>query len=184
MTSRNTTSSSIPERPARKRSNSTPIDMHDQIAQSVSYRVRQSLRLDKPPEVNNRHMRPRQSPHFREADTQAYSCSNVINTARFGRWTWLPVSVWYQFRRAANQYFLVISILTCMPFSPKMPAPTVGTFAFVLLWTALKDWYEDNQRKKQVGVVFFCGGERDLDGVGFWAAAGIGTAEHEDVGGV
>lgn len=34
--------------------------------------------------------------------------------------TWFPKSLMIQFLRAANIYFLIITILTAMPFSPKV----------------------------------------------------------------
>ena len=45
-------------------------------------------------------------------------------------------------------YFLVISILTTMPFSPKPPASMLGTFGFVLLLSMIKDAVEDYSRYK------------------------------------
>jgi len=36
--------------------------------------------------------------------------------------------------------------LTLFPFSPKTPASMIGTFACVLIFTMLKEAYEDNQR--------------------------------------
>jgi len=48
----------------------------------------------------------------------------------------------YQFKRFSNAYFLIISILTFLPFSPKNPASMVVTFALVLLFTMLKEAYE------------------------------------------
>ena len=57
--------------------------------------------------------------------------------------TLLPKSLLWQFRRAANIYFLIISILTVMPFSPKNPLSMIGTFALVLVFTMFKEAYED-----------------------------------------
>ena len=52
------------------------------------------------------------------------------------------MSLLYQFKRFSNAYFLIISILTFLPFSPKNPASMVVTFALVLLFTMLKEAYE------------------------------------------
>ena len=46
--------------------------------------------------------------------------------------------------RAANVYFLIISVLTSMEFSPKAPESMIGTFAAVLIFTSLKEAYEDS----------------------------------------
>ena len=62
--------------------------------------------------------------------------------------TWAPLSLFNQFKRAANVYFLAITVLTTLPFSPKRPASMIGTFALVLIFTMLKEAYEDYQRYK------------------------------------
>lgn len=54
-----------------------------------------------------------------------------------------------QFKRVANIYFLMISILTLMPFSPKNPYTQISTFIIVLGFTMLKEAYEDYRRYKQ-----------------------------------
>mmetsp|Transcript_131570 Transcript_131570/g.380590 ORF Transcript_131570/g.380590 Transcript_131570/m.380590 type:complete len:1115 (+) Transcript_131570:85-3429(+) len=76
---------------------------------------------------------------------------NQISTARFPSpvvVTWLPKSLFSQFMRAANIFFLGVSILVCMPFSPTAWSSTALPFAGVLLWTALKDLYEDMRRRR------------------------------------
>jgi hypothetical protein len=37
--------------------------------------------------------------------------SNEISTTKYSILSWLPKSLWEQFRRIANVYFLVISLL-------------------------------------------------------------------------
>ncbi|RYH31745.1 hypothetical protein EON65_02030 [archaeon] len=37
--------------------------------------------------------------------------SNAISTTKYTWYSWLPKSIWEQFRRIANVYFLLISIL-------------------------------------------------------------------------
>jgi hypothetical protein len=37
--------------------------------------------------------------------------SNMISTTKYSLITWLPKSLWEQFRRIANVYFLLISVL-------------------------------------------------------------------------
>ncbi|GMH77774.1 hypothetical protein TrST_g13861 [Triparma strigata] len=53
-----------------------------------------------------------------------------------------------QFSRMANVYFLIISVLTSLPLSPKDPFSLIGTFIFVLTLSAVKEAYEDVQRHK------------------------------------
>jgi hypothetical protein len=43
---------------------------------------------------------------------------------------------------------LIISVLTAMPFSPKNPFSMAGTFATVIIFTMLKEGYEDIARHK------------------------------------
>ncbi len=69
--------------------------------------------------------------------------SNKVRTTKYTLLSWAPLSLLYQFKRAANVYFLIITILTMMPFSPKRPASMIGTFALVLIFTMLKEAYED-----------------------------------------
>ena len=54
-----------------------------------------------------------------------------------------------QFARVNNIYFLIISILAIFPFSPKTPYTLGGTFAAVLIFTMLKEAYEDIARHRQ-----------------------------------
>lgn len=74
---------------------------------------------------------------------------NQVFTTRFTPLiTWLPKSLFVQFQRAANIYFFFICVLVCFPWSPTMWQSTVNPFVLVLLWTALKDLYEDRRRKR------------------------------------
>ena len=51
-------------------------------------------------------------------------------------------------QRLSNIYFLGISVLTLMPFSPSDPTSMIGTFVFVLALSAAKDAVEDHRRHK------------------------------------
>jgi phospholipid-transporting ATPase len=73
---------------------------------------------------------------------------NSVRTSKYTFISWAPLSLLYQFTRAANIYFLWISILTCLSFSPKTPASMIGTFAGVLIFTMLKELFEDYYRMK------------------------------------
>jgi hypothetical protein len=65
-----------------------------------------------------------------------------VRTHRYSLYSWFPLSLLYQFKRFSNAYFLIISILTFIPLSPKNPASMVSTFALILLFTMLKEAYE------------------------------------------
>ncbi|ETW06505.1 hypothetical protein, variant 3 [Aphanomyces invadans] len=77
------------------------------------------------------------SQHFR---------GNRIHTAKYTLLTFVPKNLFEQFRRVANIYFLVLSVLTSMPFSPKNPVSLIGTFMAVLMFSAAKEAYEDYMR--------------------------------------
>lgn len=84
--------------------------------------------------------------HHKAKDYNSYFKDNTITTTKYNAITWFPKSLLLQFLRAANIYFLVISILTLFPFSPKDPKSMCGTFAVVLFFTMLKEGYEDLKR--------------------------------------
>jgi phospholipid-transporting ATPase len=67
---------------------------------------------------------------------------NKITTTKYNLITWLPKSLLLQFTRLANIYFLIISTLTCLSFSPKNPITMIGTFSIVLVFTILKEGFE------------------------------------------
>ena len=82
------------------------------------------------------------------ADKQVAFKSNRVRTTKYTVLSFLPKNMMEQFRKVANQYFLLISFLTYLPTSPKNFASLVGTFSAVLLVTAVKEAYEDYLRFK------------------------------------
>ena len=74
--------------------------------------------------------------------SQQLKKSNSIRTTKYTLLSWAPLSLLYQFKRAVNVYFLGISVLACLPTSPKTPASLIGAFAVVLVLTMLKELYE------------------------------------------
>ena len=61
----------------------------------------------------------------------------------------MPKSLLMQFARINNVYFLIMSILSIFPFSPKSPYTLGATFAAVLIFTVVKEGYEDIARHRQ-----------------------------------
>lgn len=87
--------------------------------------------------------------------TKSISSPNRISTTKYSLLSWLPKSLWEQFRRVANVYFLLISILMLIgEYAPTLwqtpldPYSTVVTLLFVLLVTSIKEGMEDVQRAK------------------------------------
>ena len=78
-----------------------------------------------------------------DASNSHRKVTNKVRTTKYTLISWAPYSLLFQFKRVANIYFLLISILTLMPFSPKSPGSMIATFAMVLFFTMLKEAYED-----------------------------------------
>lgn len=76
-------------------------------------------------------------------------CSNAVKTTKYNVLTFLPLSLLIQFKKIANIYFLIISILTFQTFSPKNPYSMALTFGFVLVCSICKELYEDLVRYRQ-----------------------------------
>lgn len=74
--------------------------------------------------------------------------TNKVRTTKYTIITWIPLSLLFQFKRAANIYFLFISILTLQSWSPKSPASMIGTFSLVLIMTMLKEGFENYLKYK------------------------------------
>ncbi len=74
---------------------------------------------------------------------------NRISTTKYTLINFFPKSLLLQFKKAANIYFLLVTILTFGSFSPINPASMIGTFIFVLICTMIKEAYEDFLRYQQ-----------------------------------
>ncbi|CAK0900450.1 unnamed protein product, partial [Prorocentrum cordatum] len=76
---------------------------------------------------------------------------NAVRNSRFTPLTWLPKSLFEQFRRTANVFFLCVSVLVFI--EPVISWLTcTAFFVAVLLWTALKDLYEDLKKRRDDDV--------------------------------
>ncbi|XAR51870.1 Phospholipid-translocating ATPase [Bertholletia excelsa] len=86
--------------------------------------------------------------------------SNYVSTTKYTAWNFIPKSLFEQFRRVANLYFLVVA---CVSFSPLAPysavsvlAPLVVVIGATMVKEAVEDWrrrqqdVEANNRKIQV----------------------------------
>ncbi|KAF0774887.1 hypothetical protein AaE_001416 [Aphanomyces astaci] len=74
--------------------------------------------------------------------------TNVMRTSKYSVLTFVPHNLLEQFRRVANVYFLVISVLqlTTSSLSPTNTYSTVLPFVIVLAVTMVKDAIEDRRR--------------------------------------
>ncbi|KAG6396532.1 hypothetical protein SASPL_142683 [Salvia splendens] len=71
---------------------------------------------------------------------------NSVSTTKYDVFTFLPKGLFEQFRRVANLYFLMISILSCTPVSPVSPITNVLPLSLVLLVSLVKEAWEDWKR--------------------------------------
>ncbi|XP_016572637.2 putative phospholipid-transporting ATPase 9 isoform X1 [Capsicum annuum] len=74
---------------------------------------------------------------------------NYVSTTKYSATTFLPKSLFEQFRRVANFYFLVIAILSFTPLTPYSPPTAVIPLVIVIGVTMLKEGIEDWHRKQQ-----------------------------------
>eukprot|EP00117_Sycon_ciliatum_P050276 scpid17443/ scgid35512/ Probable phospholipid-transporting ATPase ID; ATPase class I type 8B member 2 len=85
-------------------------------------------------------------PEFSEARKYA---TNVISTAKYSVFTFLPKNVFEQFLRVANFYFLVLLILQLIPqITSLSPVTTALPLFLVLSISGIKDGYDDFQRHR------------------------------------
>ncbi|ETK93343.1 hypothetical protein L915_03474 [Phytophthora nicotianae] len=88
---------------------------------------------------------------FHHADP--YS-ANTVRSSKYSALNFLPKSLFEQFRRVANFYFLIISLLQlCTDLSPTNEYSTIGPLMLVLTATMIKEGLEDRARHQQDWVV-------------------------------
>ncbi|XP_030449273.1 phospholipid-transporting ATPase 3 [Syzygium oleosum] len=82
----------------------------------------------------------------RDANLPVKFKGNSISTTKYNFFTFIPKGLFEQFRRVANLYFLMISILSATPFSPVSPVTNMVPLSLVLLVSLCKEAYEDWKR--------------------------------------
>ncbi|KAJ6846578.1 phospholipid-transporting ATPase 3 isoform X2 [Iris pallida] len=82
----------------------------------------------------------------RDANLLVRFKGNSISTTKYNILTFLPKGLFEQFRRVANLYFLMISILSTTPISPVHPITNVVPLSLVLLVSLVKEAFEDWKR--------------------------------------
>jgi len=76
-------------------------------------------------------------------------CSNHVKTSKYDWWNFIPKNLFEQFRRVANVYFLIISIIQMSTtLSPTNPYATFVPLCAVILITMVKEGFEDWKRHK------------------------------------
>uniref|UniRef100_A0A7S1PJ75 Phospholipid-transporting ATPase n=1 Tax=Percolomonas cosmopolitus TaxID=63605 RepID=A0A7S1PJ75_9EUKA len=75
--------------------------------------------------------------------------SNEVHTTRYSFISFVPKSLLIQFKRVANLYFLLIAILqVATPFSPTGRFSTIMPLTVVIIFSMLKDGFEDWKRRR------------------------------------
>nr|ACF80343.1 unknown [Zea mays] len=82
----------------------------------------------------------------REANAPVGYKGNSVSTTKYNILTFLPKGLFEQFRRVANLYFLMISIMSTTPISPVHPVTNVVPLSLVLLVSLIKEAFEDWKR--------------------------------------
>ena len=76
--------------------------------------------------------------------------SNKICTSKYTCANFIPKNIYQQFKKLANLYFLIISVLQAIPeisVSEGIPNLLLPLF-IVVLFSAIKDFFEDLKRKR------------------------------------
>ncbi|KAJ8574686.1 hypothetical protein ON010_g4525 [Phytophthora cinnamomi] len=80
--------------------------------------------------------------------------TNTVRSSKYTTLNFLPKSLFEQFRRVANFYFLIISLLQlCTNLSPTNEYSTIGPLMLVLTATMIKEGIEDRARHQQDWIV-------------------------------
>ncbi|KAL0880610.1 hypothetical protein ABMA27_001840 [Loxostege sticticalis] len=74
---------------------------------------------------------------------------NRIKTSKYTLLTFIPKNLAGQFRRVANFYFLIVTLIAIIIDSPVSPFTSIAPLSFMVLVTALKQGYEDWLRHKE-----------------------------------
>lgn len=79
---------------------------------------------------------------------------NYVRSTKYTLATFLPKSLFEQFRRVANFYFLVTGSLSFTSLAPYTAVSAIIPLILVIAATMIKEGIEDVRRKKQVKLFF------------------------------
>ncbi|KAF0924221.1 hypothetical protein E2562_008518 [Oryza meyeriana var. granulata] len=82
-------------------------------------------------------------------DLRPAYCSNSVSTTKYNAVTFVPKSLFEQFRRVANIYFLISGCLAYTDLAPYTSISAVAPLVLVILATMVKEAIEDWRRKQQ-----------------------------------
>lgn len=79
---------------------------------------------------------------------------NYVSTTKYTAFNFIPKSLFEQFRRVANIYFLIVACVSFSPLAPFTPLSIVAPLLLVIGATMAKEAVEDWRRRKQVNFQF------------------------------
>lgn len=88
-------------------------------------------------------------PNSPAAERRNYA-GNYVRSTKYTLASFIPKSLFEQFRRVANFYFLVTGFLSLTSLSPTSPVSALLPLAFVIAASMVKEAIEDWERKRQV----------------------------------
>lgn len=80
---------------------------------------------------------------------------NYVSTTKYTAFNFIPKSLFEQFRRVANIYFLIVACVSFSPLAPYTALSIVAPLLVVIGATMAKEAVEDWRRRKQVNVSLF-----------------------------
>lgn len=81
---------------------------------------------------------------------------NYVSTTKYTAFNFIPKSLFEQFRRVANIYFLVVACVSFSPLAPFTALSIVAPLLVVIGATMAKEAVEDWRRRKQVLFFVLC----------------------------
>lgn len=111
-------------------------DEHSQIGQKGYSRVVYCNDPDNPDQLSHRYE------------------SNYVSTTKYTVCNFIPKSLFEQFRRVANIYFLVVACVSFSPLAPYSAYSVLLPLLLVIGATMVKEAVEDWRRMKQVYILF------------------------------
>lgn len=78
---------------------------------------------------------------------------NYVRSTKYTLVTFLPKSLFEQFRRVANFFFLVVGILAFTPLAPYKAVSAIVPLIIVVGATMVKEGIEDLRRRQQVSIL-------------------------------
>ena len=75
---------------------------------------------------------------------------NYVSTTKYTAFNFIPKSLFEQFRRVANIYFLIVACVSFSPLAPYTALSIVAPLLVVIGATMVKEAVEDWRRRKQV----------------------------------